>query len=343
MPLKGVISLLNEHPVFRRQSEELVHGDTPPQVSVRQGAVPVYIGALWSLRKKPVLVITPRPEDARRLHDQLLTYLGEDEPVHLLAEPEVLPFERLAVDANTSNQRLAALAALAISNRGLAPGDPPPLVVTSIGAALRLTLPPQVMAGGNGDGDRETTWKIGQRVRLNDLLVQWVELGYRNEPVVEVPGTFSHRGGIIDIFPSHADSPFRIELWDDQIDTIRRFDPYTQRSTDTTDQVSIIPAREQLPGVADRRRVDQLIERIDFARCDREVQERIEDELATLFTAPNVETLSFYNGLLNSTSLMEFVDGDGLVVMERPSQIEAEALELEERFLGMRSSREERG
>ena len=56
-----------------------------------------------------MLVITPRPDDARRLHDHLLTYLGEDCPVLLLPEPEVLPYERLAVDANTGNQRAVRL------------------------------------------------------------------------------------------------------------------------------------------------------------------------------------------------------------------------------------------
>ncbi|MBQ11559.1 MAG: transcription-repair coupling factor [Planctomyces sp.] len=344
MPLKGVLSTVNNHPGFSSLVEGIGGEGAPPQITARQGAAPVYIGALWERHKVPMLVITPRPEDARRLHDQLLTYLGEDEPVYLLPEPEVLPFERLAVDANTSNQRLEALAALALSRRTKEdPAQTSPIVVTSINAALRPTLPPNVMSGGEPDANNENSWKIGERVRLNELLVRWVELGYRSEPVVETPGTFSHRGGIIDIFPSQADLPFRIELWDDQIDTIRTFDPRTQRSVDTTESVSIIPAREQLPNVADRNRVEKLVEQMDFSRCDQEIRERIEDELVTLFSAPNVETLSFYNGLLNQTNLLDYLRRDGLVVLERPSLIEGEAQELEERFVRMRSSREERG
>ncbi|HAI09918.1 MAG TPA: hypothetical protein DCM17_11370, partial [Dehalococcoidia bacterium] len=226
MPLKGVLSTVNNHPGFSRLVKGIGGEGAPPQITARQGAAPVYIGALWDRHKVPMLVITPRPEDARRLHDQLLTYLGDDEPVYLLPEPEVLPFERLAVDANTSNQRLEALAALALSRRTKEdPEQTPPIVVTSINAALRPTLPPNVMSGGEPDANNENSWKIGERVRLNELLVRWVELGYRSEPVVETPGTFSHRGGIIDIFPSQAGLPFRIELWDDQIDTIRTFDP----------------------------------------------------------------------------------------------------------------------
>ena len=100
---------------------------------------------------------------------------------------------------------------------------------------------------------------VGQRVRINELLSQWVQLGYRNEVLVESPGCFSQRGGIVDVFPSDAVSPFRIELFDDQVDTIRHFDPYTQRSVKDAKSVSLIPAKEQLPKMASGQRVEELI------------------------------------------------------------------------------------
>ncbi|MEK7807097.1 MAG: hypothetical protein AAB528_05110, partial [Chloroflexota bacterium] len=300
----------------------------------------------WRRQLGPLVVITPRPEDARRLHDQIQTYLGETAPVYLLPEPEVLPFERLAVDANTSNQRLAALAALAASadsrNGG---GQLFPLVVTSIGAALLRTLPPEAMVGKEtGPGEvNPRRLRIGDKIRLNQLLACWVDLGYHHEPLVEFPGCFSLRGGIIDVYPPHCDSPFRIELWDDEVETIRVFDPYTQRSLRNVDEVRLFPAREQLPNLVDRKRVQELISRMDTTRCGEEVRERIEGELVALFSGPNVETLSFYNGLLNRHNLLEYVPQNGRVVLERAVQIEAEALELEERFTRMRTNREERG
>ena len=344
MPLTGLLSVLSEHPLYLRHLEGIAKSPLATQITVRQGAKPAFIGAVWQHRKAPVLVISPRPEDARRLHDQLLTYLGDTEALHLLPEPEVLPFERLAVDAGTSNQRLAALAALALSlNPVRGENRPQPLVIASTSAVLRQTLPPEAMMPGTSDTPDGSAWRVGQRVRLNQLLARWVDLGYRNEPVVEVPGTFSHRGGIIDIYPSHSELPFRIELWDDQIDTIRLFDPRTQRSVRAVDEVSIIPAREQLPNLADRNRVDDLIQQMDFSRCDPQVRERIEDELTVLFAAPNIETLAFYNGLLNRTNLLHYLPEDALVVLERGTQVELEALDLEERFVRMRTSREERG
>ena len=359
MSLKGILDLVNRHPMFPGPGKGDIPPERPFEVTVRQGARPAYIAALWESRRVPTLVVTPRPEDARRLHDQLLTYLGEEEPVHLLPEPEALPFERLAVDANTGNQRLASLASLACAYR---PEDreeyPAPLVVASVSSALRSTLPMKVMSGtdtargGGRDtedaGDAESnTWIVGQRIRLDQVLPRWVELGYHSEPVVEAPGAFSLRGGILDIFPANAEFPFRIELWDDEVETIRRFDPHTQRSiggpTGSADRVSIIPAREQLPAFVDRERFEYLIGKMDFRNCGPDLRERIEEELVSLLSAPNQETLTFYSGLLDHTSLLEYLPKDARIVLELPGQIDTEAHDLEERFDRMRAGREERG
>ena len=346
MSLSGVLSAISNHPEYRRHLVLAATSSEPLQITVGQGGRPAYISALWLDQRSPLLVITPRPEDARRLHDQLLTYLGERQPVYLLPESEVLPFERLAVDAHTSNQRLTALAALAGAGRNLnEETGRAPLIVTSVGAALHKTLPPRVVAGTDDDTTRPNPLRIvvGDRIRLTELLGRWIELGYRNEPVVEAPGCFSHRGGIIDVYPPHSELPYRIELWDDQIDTIRLFDPYNQRSVRSVQEINLIPAREQLPDLADRTSVDQLVSQLEFAGCAPDIRERMEDELVNLFATPNSETLSFYNGLLNRTCLLEYLPETSRVLLERASQIEAEALELEERFGRMRTAREERG
>ena len=346
MSLNGILSLIIDHPEYRRHLEARDFSSQPPQITVRQGGRPGYIAALWLQRKAPLLVITPRPEDARRLHDQLLTYLGEEQPVYLLPEPEVLPFERLAVDAYTCNQRLASLAALAAAKiHGNEMSSPNPLVVAAIGAALHKTLPPETMMGSGPNSDQAAPYRVGvgERLRLNDLLTQWVGLGYRNEPLVEAPGCFSRRGGIIDVFPPNSDLPFRIEMWDDEVDTIRMFDPYSQRSVRSVEEVRIIAAREQLPSLVGRDNIEQLLSGIDFTPCSTETRERMEDEIVNLFSDSNAENLSFYNGLLNHYSLLEYLPQNGLVVMERASRIEAEAQELEERFDRMQASREDRG
>ena len=378
MSLNGILKLLEEHPEFRRSLESATSGQAP-EVTVRQGARATFIASLARRADAPTLVITPRPEDARRLHDQLLSWMGEDSPVHLLPEPEVLPFERLAVDGNTSNQRLATLAALAAaryrdgSESGESDSRQAPVVVCSIGSALLYTAPPSLMAGrapspgrpyrdqraartgtrkaapsqGGPIHGQSGVWRTGDRVRLDALLSQWVQLGYRNEPVVDAPGSFSHRGGILDIYPPDCELPLRIELFDDEIDTIRRFDPLTQRSVGSADEVRLIPAREQLPELAGEEVLASRAARMDLSNCNEVVRERIEEELQALtgLGGPefNPETMSFYSGLINRTPLLDFLGPDATVVLERGGRVEAEASELEERFERMRSAREERG
>ncbi|MBT99302.1 MAG: transcription-repair coupling factor [Dehalococcoidia bacterium] len=348
MTLKGVLELLDRHPEHRSnvdisgQAGGKPSGDT--SATVRQGARSAFLASLWCRQNSPLLVVTPRPDDARRLHDQLLTYLGEDQPIHLLPEPEVLPFERLAVDSNTSNQRLTALAALAnAGNFAAGELETQPLIVCSVGSALLYTLPPELMAGVFPATGELSLWKKGDRVRINSLLGQWLDLGYRNEPVVEAPGSFSHRGGILDIYPTGSEWPLRIELWDDEIDTIRYFDPVSQRSIRPADEVRLAPAREQLPGLTNQEMIASRTEALDYTRCGEEVRDRMAEELEQLGSAPNPETLSFYNGLVNQAHLMEYIGANGLVVLERSGRVEAEALELEERFERMREAREERG
>ena len=353
MSLNGILEQLERHPEFCGSLEQAVSAGTGT-ATVRQGARPAFIAALARRSPGPLLVVAPRPEDARRLHDQLLGWMGEDAPVHLLPEPEVLPFERLAVDANTGNQRLAALAALAsarqerdsLSELSADSECCPPLVVCSIGSALLYTAPPELMAGRLPSSSAPCVWRVGDRVRLDEVLSQWVALGYRHEPVVDSHGSFSHRGGILDIFPPDCELPLRIELFDDEIDTIRRFDPLTQRSVGREEEVRPIPAREQLPELAGAGALAKRAAVMDFSRCSPAVRERMEEELAGLTGAvpeSNPETLSFYSGLVNHTPLLDYLGANATVLLERGGRVEAEASELEERFQRMRSAREERG
>ena len=347
MSLIGLFGLLQGHPAYRHLIEAARSGEMARQVTAPDAARPYIIAALWHDLKAPILVLTPRPEDARRLHDQLLSYLGEEDLVQLLPEPEVLPFERLVADAATNNQRMKALAALSRINDATTVGSdrsgrPPgpgqaPLVISSTTAALRKTLPPETL--------RES-WhrlEVGARVRLAELFSRWVGLGYQREEGVEVPGTFSHRGGIVDIYPPSSPLPVRLELWGEEIESIRLFDPASQRSLRTVDSVSVIPAREILPSLVDKDRVSQLIGHMNFTRCTPAAEELFQEELASLFSGREIEELPLYNGLLNHGCLIDHLPEDGLVILDREGELESEALELVDRAEGLRAAREGRG
>ncbi len=348
MALEGLISRLGAQPWLQQHLRNLANPNARPSLTVDPEHRPLYLAAIWQMQRRPIIAITPRLEDARRLHDQILTYVGDDAPAYLLPEPEVLPFERLAVDARTSNQRLTALAALATArdraDDDFASGDDlPPLVVASVSAALRLTLPPALVLGNHTLNGGGTIEKGARLPSIDAMLAAWIDLGYRREPQVEVPGAFSLRGGILDVFPPNSDLPYRIELWDDEVDTIRVFDPETQRSIGDAESVNMIAAAEQLPGLTDSQAYDLIRSRIDLSPCLPSVVGRYQEELGNLLTDPNPETLSFYNGLLNRHSLADYVPDDAILVLDRPARVSGEAEEQEERYEQQRAVRQSRG
>ena len=316
-------------------------GQAVQQVVALDAARPLLISALRHQLSVPILVIVPRPEDARKLQDYLLSYLGEDAPVHLVPEPDVLPFERLVADAATNNQRMLALHALGEWRAAASPGADgagrPPLVVASVSASLKRTLSAEGLAAATH------TIQRGQKVRLGELLTKWVDLGYQREEGVEIPGTFSHRGGIVDVYPPSFSLPVRIELWGDEVESLRFFDPASQRSVRPVDKVDIVPARETLPSLADRDRASRLIGQLNFTRCTPEVRERFSRELDSLFSGHLVEELPLYNGLLNDGYLPDHLPPAGLLVLDREGEVETEALALGNRAGEMRAIREARG
>ncbi len=343
MPLTGLISLLGAQPWLQRHLRNLDAPAARSTLTIHPDHQPIYLAALWQLQHRPVVVIAPRLDDARRLHDQLLTYLGDDAPVFLLPEPEVLPFERLSVDARTGNQRLVALASLAAAQDD-PDGAPPPLVVASVSASLRLTIPASLVLGRHPSFENAGPLTKGHRLRsLDDTLAAWVQLGYRREPQVESPGSFSLRGGILDVFPPNADLPYRIELWDDEIDTIRRFDPETQRSIADADSLNVIAAAEQLTDLCDPAMFDQRRSRIDLSPCSGPSVARFQEELSNLLTDPNPEVLSFYNGLLNSHTLADYIPDDAILVLDRPARLAGESEEQDARYEQQRAARQARG
>src|SRR5690606_6709389 len=107
--------------------------------------------------------------------------------------------------------------------------------------------------------------RVGQRLDLGAEKRRLESAGYRNVPQVLDPGDFAVRGGLLDVFPMGADEPFRVELFDDEIDSIRAFDPESQRSLDKVDEVRLLPGREvPMDEASAQRAMDALRERFDI-------------------------------------------------------------------------------
>ena len=146
-------------------------------------------------------------------------------------------------------RRLNVLTRLMAGQHPLLPAEAqPPIIVTSLRALAQKTMPRSRFVANT------RLIRVGQIVDLEKTVQQWRDAGYVAVSVVEAPGQYSGRGGILDLFPVGSAYPVRIELFGDEIDTLRYFDPATQRTVTLSDEepqrVLIAPAREALPAQA---------------------------------------------------------------------------------------------
>ena len=200
-------------------------------------SAPFLLAALAPTLPGPVLWITEDEASARRRRSELQTFLGPAEPVHLLPAWDVAPYGGFSPSAETTRARLATLDAL---NRGAR------YVVAPIDAVLKRVLPPDVLR-------RDTrTLRVGDDLDRDSFLKHLVERGFLATDLCADPGTFAVRGGILDLFAPGWDGPARLEFWGDEIESIRRFDPWTQRSVESLDEATVLPAREEVLGESAR-------------------------------------------------------------------------------------------
>jgi transcription-repair coupling factor (superfamily II helicase) len=239
-------------------------------VAVPEAAQAVVAAALAAFTERtPLLVITATGLDAERLGDDLTCLIAPqgDEteepdtgpvvgalpgPVTVLPAWETLPFERVSPETETMGRRLALLHALTGAPDPLLP--PPPRVIVAPVRAILQRLGPL-------DGTAPVVIRPGQQVDVDALLPQLVLMGYRREHQVEHRGEFAVRGGIVDVFPSTADVPVRIDLWGDEVDRLTAFSVSDQRSSHDLRAVVLYGCRELVVTPALRAVAAELVTR----------------------------------------------------------------------------------
>lgn len=176
-----------------------------------------------------LLVIAPNLYHAQKFYDKLVQVMG-DTHVHFFPMDEFISVEMLASSDEFRQERINTIVELINNQKGI-------VVTHSIGAIRKL--PPKRVFN-----DHIIKIDLQSEIELNDLLKKLIMLGYKRVEVVENLGEFALRGGIIDIFPYTSDHPYRIELFDIEVDSIRVFDVKTQRTIEMVDQILITPIYE---------------------------------------------------------------------------------------------------
>ncbi|MGD8733646.1 MAG: transcription-repair coupling factor [Gammaproteobacteria bacterium] len=178
----------------------------------------------------PVLVIAPEPRSADRLRDEIAFFADDRLEVLLLPDSEALPYDAFSPHPDITSQRLRTLSRLPDLRNGVA--------IVALPTMMQRLPPVEWVLGSSLD------LSVGQRLDSGAFRARLASGGYTAVSQVTEHGEFTVRGSIIDIFPMGSDRPFRVDLLDDEIESIRTFDPDTQRSQAHQQRASVLPARE---------------------------------------------------------------------------------------------------
>ncbi|MGH9049054.1 MAG: transcription-repair coupling factor [Acidimicrobiia bacterium] len=301
-PLAELAPLLAEEPAVRA-----VIG-REPVVAVPDPARAVFVAALArATTRRPVVVAVPTGAEAERLVHDLARFLGPD-AVELFPAWETLPFERVSPSLETMGRRLRTMWRLR------AGGDELPTVVVAPVRALVQRLGPHV------EDVEPVVIRPGERLDRDDLLARLVGGGYRREYQVESRGEVAVRGSIVDVYPSTADHPVRVDLWGDEVDRLSAFSVADQRSTHELAEAWVFPTRELLPTDEVRTRAERLVASQPWGR---EQWER----LATGETFDGME--SWLPWVCDGEHLLpDLLPGDAVVLLVEPKRMRDRAQEL---------------
>lgn len=286
---------------------------------------------------RPILVVTPTYERALQWQAKLsLCGVPADKICQLPSGTSAL-FEDSTPEHFALSDRLGGL-------RLLAEGEPC-IVITTPAAALERTLPAESL--------REAHFELsaGQSLPPEAIINRLVKLGYEPSEPARIPGQFAHRGGILDIFATGRDYPVRIEFFGDEVESLRIFDPNTQRSIGNITALSLSPSRETIypgdPAYIVEMVTDSLapeVAALEPAAAE-QLEELVNGDLRSLTASLYFDRLDLYRPLLfaDSGSAVDLLSENGLVILDEPLELESIVNRAEEELGSALKARAQRG
>ena len=279
-------------------------------------AVAHLVSRLYAARPAPLFLVLPAPRDAERFIDELQFFGGPAAAAVRYFPPyNLMPFKQLAYHNQTTAQRIRTLYGLMTESRA-------PLVVTTVGAVMQRLIPKREI------GAYVELIMAGEEFDRDALVHKLASGGYERTALVEEPGDFCLRGGILDVFSPLYDHPLRLEFFGDTVDSIRLFSARTQRTTRDLAEAVLLPARE---AILTESRLDQVINRV---RCQASLQQipvsHVRELVARIRTErvfPGIESLIplMYARL---DTFFDYSGEDGLFVVVAPQALQQAAEKL---------------
>lgn len=288
-------------------------------VDLPSSARPAAIATLAHETASPTLIVTSRDDRAAALCAAVNEFLPRDRQAVVWPAPDGLPCEQLPFDLAVSTQRVALLDRLLRNDSAS-----PPLVLASVRGLSHLLMSPDELR------EQRRDLKLDDRLDASAFLAWATRLGYQPTPLVQEPGTIARRGGIVDLFPPAADDPIRIDLFGDVIDSIRTFNPSSQRSEKRLRSVTLLPPSElplwRLPQAAAE------VRRLNLGRLRNEVQDewsRMLDRMDVGTPPASVDLFAPYL-LPEPATIVDYLPPGSLVVVDEPSAVLLSARQLAE-------------
>ena len=240
--IRDLFNGLGRHPAFQELVRSLLAAherDASPRLGLSgltTTAKALYAVLLWQALERPLVIVVDGNREAEALAESIETFFellvsgrGIPHP-QLLPALDVLPGQRLSPHAEISQQRARSLWRLATERV--------PLTITPVASALLRTEPAEFYR------QLALTLRTGEEIAFEDVVAHLDSIGYERREPVEMAGEYSVRGGILDVFPPDAGRPYRIEFFGDQIESMRRFEPDTQRSVVKVQEATLLPLIE---------------------------------------------------------------------------------------------------
>ena len=327
MDLRELPGLSDDYPAYQKLKDALAAGGITQLEGLPVPAKGWLLAQLQRELGRPLAVISYNSDQAGRLAADLARYGVEgDALISLPSTTETLIFAEGAPDLAQTGGRVAALQQLALGTAKITVG--------AIGAWLQRTVRPELLK------DRRIVLTVNETVEISGLEKSLTEFGYDRVEAVELPGQWTRRGGILDIFPGDARLPLRVDFFGDDIESIRPFDIETQRSVGASESVVIAPVREvpfedeavaqavsrlkrELPGRMNALKKANLDGRgLDHAE---RLEERIAGDIAQLGAGTPFDALEYYLPYLypDAVCALDYLPENALIVLDEPSQAEA--------------------
>ena len=278
------------------------------------GSSKAYMAAL--IRRQvaaPILLVAPSQKRAEELFEDLqffqriglLPYAPEQ--IHLYSQWNVAPYEHESPHREIVSERLTVLDKLTERQNIL--------IVAPVEAVMHKTLPRDALSAFT------LYIGVGEALSREGLAATLVDTGYKHAPLVENRGEFSMRGGILDVFPAFGEHPLRIEFFGDEVESLRAFDPTTQRSTEKLEMITVLPGREvvisEKTAAAAKRNIDARVAETGASLSSlKALMNHIEEKIFF----PGIEWYAayFHNKL---ECLLDYLAPETLIFLDEPAEI----------------------